>query len=154
MTDQLPGMPQGLTAEETEYVYYVEVVGLPPRKAANCARFEYRRINEPHIMQARAQVRRHVRGDLNVTKEDVTFGIKEAIERARILGEPMTEIAGWDRLIKLHGLDAPQRIDINVRASVEAYKEHVRRLSDDELMADVGAGNVIDADFYEVDRPA
>ena len=150
MTDRLPGMPQGLTSEETEYVYYVEVVGLPPRKAASMSGMEYRRINAPHVMQAREQVKHEVRGDLQVTKEDVTFGLRDAINRAKILADPMTEIAGWNSIIKLHGLDAPTRVTVSFKESVEAYKEHVRRLSDSELVAEIGAGNIIDADFYEV----
>lgn len=160
MDDQLPsasdlaGLPSftALTAEESQFVYGVEVLGLPIRVAARQAGMPLTMAAKPHLQQARELLRREVRGNLMVTKDDVTFGIKEAIERARILGEPMTEIAGWDRLIKLHGLDAPQKIDVNITATMAVLKTHVQNLSDTELANLVGADRVIDGDFYRVQR--
>ena len=48
--------------------------------------------------------------------------------------------------IKLHGLDAPQKIDINIHASMDVLKQHVRALSDDELVRLTGAGGIIVAE--------
>lgn len=160
MTDSLPaaselaGIPSmsGLTAEEASFVYNVEVIGLPARAAARQAGLPPTMISKPHLQQARELLRREVRGNLQVTKEDVTFGIKEAIDRARILGEPMTEIAGWDRLVKLHGLDAPQKVDISVHTTIEVLNQHVRGLSDVELAKALGGDTVIDGDFYRVEH--
>ena len=141
-------LPPGLTQEEAEFVYNTEVLGMPVRAAARAAGTTMGVAVKPHIQQARELVKREVRGNLNVTKEDATFGLKEAIYRAQLIGEPMTEIAGWDRLIKLHGLDAPQQVDINVKASIEVVKQQVRGLSDEELVARLGAGDIIDGEFY------
>lgn len=152
MNDLLPiaNLPPGLEQEEAEFIYNVEVLDLPTKKAAQLAGLPYGRTQQPHIAQARELVRREIRGNLNVTKEDATFGLKEAIGRARALAEPMTEIAGWDRLIKLHGLDAPQRVDINITASIEVAQRQVRGMTDAELVKSLGAGAVIDAEFYQV----
>ncbi len=155
MTDEqdllpLANIPPGLKQEEAEYVYNIEVLGLPMKKSAQLAGLPLGSATKPHIMQARELVRTELRGNLQVTKEDATHGIKEAINRAKLLAEPMTEIAGWDRLIKLHGLDSPQRIDVNLNASIEVLQQHVRGMSDVELIKALGAGGVIDAEFYEV----
>jgi hypothetical protein len=58
---------------------------------------------------------------------------------------------GWEKIAKIAGLDAPQRIDVNVTASMTVLKQHVRALPDAELARLVGGtGSVIDADFYPV----
>jgi hypothetical protein len=143
-------IPPGLTNEEAEFVYNVEVLDLPTKKAAQLAGLPYSATQGAHIKQAREMVRADMRGNLQVTREDVTFGLKEAINRARLLSEPMTEIAGWDRLMKLHGLDAPQKIDVNLTASVAALKGVARNMSDAELARLVNANDIVDAVFYEV----
>lgn len=148
----LATLPPGLEQAEAEFVYNVEVLDLPVKKAAQLAELPYSRVHQPHIVQARELVRRELRGNLNVTKEDATFGYKEAIHRAKILGEPMTEIAGWDRLVKLHGLEAPQRVDINITASIAVATQQVKSMSDADLVKSLGAAGVIDAEFYEVGR--
>ena len=152
MTDDLPlaTLPPGLEQAEAEFVYNVEVLDLPANKAAQLSGLPYSAVHRPHVIQARELVRKDLRGNLQVTKEDATFGLKDAIHRAKLLAEPMTEIAGWDRLIKLHGLDAPQRVDINITASIEVAQRQVRTMSDAELVKSLGANSVIDAEFYEV----
>ena len=148
MSDALLGLPAGFTNEEVNFVYNAEVLGLPTRKAASLAGLDYRQTNSAHLMQARESVRNEMRGNLQVTKEDVTHGLKEAIDQARTLADPMAQIAGWGALTKLHGLDAPTRIDVNLNASVEVLTTQVRQLSDADLVKSLGAGRVIDAEFY------
>lgn len=150
----LAGLPafSALTAEESQFVYYVEAVGLPLKKAARLSGLPIYMVSKPHLQQARELLRREVRGNLEVTREDVTWGLKEAISQANILADPMSQIAGWNAIIKLHGLDAPQKIDINIHASMEVLKTHVRAMSDDELVRMAGASGIIDGEFYEVGR--
>lgn len=154
LATELAGIPSmnGLTAEEATFVYNVEVIGLPARAAAKQAGLPLTMISKPHLQQARELLRREVRGGLQVTKESVTFMLFDAIERARILGEPMTEIAGVDRLIKLHGLDAPQKVDISVHTTIEVLNQQVRNLSDADLAKALGGDTIIDGDFYRVDH--
>lgn len=150
MTDQLPGMPIGMTHEEAEYVYNVEVLGLPVKKAAQMAGLDYRRINDTHVMAARTKVREQFLSGMSITKESVTHGLLDAINRAKLFGEPMTEIAGWDRIMKLHGLDQPKP-DPNVNVTINVFREKVKGMSDRELIESVGAAGIIDADFYVAD---
>lgn len=142
-------IPAGLTDDEANYVYNVEVLGLPPKKAAQLAGMPPSKMYAGHVAQAREIARNAVRGSCQVTKEDVTFGMKEAIGRAQILADPLTEILGWEKLAKLHGLDAPQKIDINVSESIKVVQEHVRSVPDNELVRLLGAGDVIDVEFYD-----
>lgn len=151
----LAGIPSmnGLSAEEAQFVYNCEVLGLPVKAAARQAGLPPTMISRPHLQQARTLLRREVQGNLAITKEDVVFGIQDAIGRARILAEPMTEIVGWEKIAKLLGYNEPQKIDVNITSSIDALKGHVRGMSDTDLARMVGAGDIIDADFYEVKQP-
>lgn len=140
----------GLTQDEMDFIYHVEVLGLPQRKAAEMAGMALNKISAPHVAQARATVRNQIRGTSQITKDDIVFGMREAIERARILSDPMTEIVGWEKIAKLLGYDAPQTVNVNITASVEVLKSNARRMSDADLVRAVGAGAVIDGDFFEV----
>lgn len=150
----LAGLPaiSSLSQEEAEFVYNVEYLGLPVKKALSLSGMPPSMVARPHIIQAREMVKRELRGALQITKEDVVHGMHEAIGRAKLLAEPATEIIGWEKIAKLLGYDAPQRIDVNVTASIEVLKGHVKTLSDAELARLAGASGVIDADFYEVGR--
>lgn len=145
-------LPPGLTQGEMEFVYNIEVLGLPPKKAASLAGVPYGLVCKPHIVQARELVKRELRGAMAITKEDVVFGMRDAIDRARILAEPMTEIVGWEKIAKLLGYDTPQKVDINITASLDVLKNQVKSLPDAELAKLVGAGGIIDAEFYEVQK--
>jgi hypothetical protein len=148
-SDQLPAF-SGLTEDEALYVYNVEVLQLPVKKAAQLAGMSLVKINKPHIMQARDLAKRELRGNLQITKEDVVNGMHDAIGRARILAEPMTEIIGWEKIAKLLGFDQPVKIDINISQTVEALQKNVRNLDDAALVKALGADNIIDAEFYEI----
>src|SRR5690606_38125020 len=83
---ELAGIPSmnGLTAEEAQFVYNCEVLGLPVRKAASMAGMPPTMVAKPHLQQARELLKRELRGAVNITKDDVVFGMREAIARARI----------------------------------------------------------------------
>ncbi len=145
-------IPSGLNNSEAEFVYSVEVLGLPVRKAASMAGLPISNACKPHVVQAREVLKRELRGAMQLTKEDISYGMQEAIKRAQLLGEPMTEIIGWEKLAKLHGFDAPQKVDINIQASVEVLQTNVRSMPDAELVKRLGAGSIIDGEFYEIDK--
>lgn len=161
MEQQLPsaadlaGIPSmsGLTAEEAQFVFNCEVLGLPVRKAASMAGLPATMVAKPHLQQARELLKREIRGAVNITKEDVVFGMREAIDRARILAEPATEIIGWKEIAKLLGYDSPQKVDINITASIDVLKTHIRAMDDSSLAELLGARGVIDGDFYRLEKP-
>lgn len=148
----LAGIPSmsGLTAEEAQFVFNCEVLGLPVRKAASMAGLPATMVSKPHLQQARELLKREVRGAVNITKEDVVHGMREAIDRARILAEPATEIIGWKEIAKLLGYDSPQKIDVNITATIDVLKAHVRTMDDTALAELLGARGVIDVDFYRL----
>ena len=142
-------LPSGLRPDEINFVYNAEVLGLPARKAANMAGMPISRIVAPHIIQARELVKRELNGHMAITKEDIVRRMDEAVHRAQLLSEPMTEIIGLEKIAKLLGYDAPKKIDINVSATLDVLRENVKSMDDAALARLVGAGDIIDGEFYE-----
>ena len=147
---QLPTVSAGLSPEEANFVYNTEVLGLPVKKAVAMSGMAPDRVSKPHIIQAREQAKRALRGAVGITKEDSIHGIRDAIWRAQLLSEPSTEIRGWEVINKMLGFDAPTRVDVNINETVRVVREQAKGLSDSELAQMLGADDVIDADFYEV----
>lgn len=145
-----PLTSEHLTPEESQFVYNLEVLGLPLARAARDAGVGINLAYQPHIIQARDLLKRTLRETTKITKDDVVFGMHDAIGRAKILGEPATEIRGWEAIAKILGYDAPQKIDINVRESINVIRDNLRELPDEELLRLADDKRVIDADFYVV----
>jgi hypothetical protein len=146
--------PAHLTQEEAQLVYNIEVLGLPLKRAAELAGIGLATAYQPHIVQARDLMRKEVQERVRLTKEDVVFGVHDAIGRARILAEPSTEIRGWEVISKLLGYDAPSKVEIDVHhtESVAAVRDHVRSLPDAELLRLADASNIVDGDFQVVGK--
>lgn len=151
--DILHVLPAGFTSEEIEFIYNTEILGLPARVAAKRANVPMSRIIAQHIVQARDQVRRAFQQTMVITRADIVHGYQEAIHMAKLQGDALTTIIGWEKTAKILGLEQPTKIDVNITASVEALQKNVKSMSDDDLMKTLGAGSIIDAEFYEVGKP-
>lgn len=141
-----------LSVEEAQFVYLSTVLELPLRAAAKMAGLPMTMVSKPHLQQAREMLKREMRGSLP-SKEDIIFGMLDAVGRAKIIAEPATEIMGLEKVAKLMGYDAAQKIDINITASISALKQHIVQFDDAQLAELVGARDVIDGDFYRVEGP-
>lgn len=142
--------PSLLTAEEEEFAYNVAIVGLAPKRAAELAGLEFRKTHQPHVKEAIARYERESLGRLRVTKEDSARGILDAIDRARIIGEPSTEIQGWKEVNAMYGHNAPQKINVQLDATLEVLAKQVKNVPTSELVKLLGAEDVIDGDFRDL----
>lgn len=147
-----PSPPSLLTEGEANFVYNLEVLGLPLRKAADMAGVKPTIATAAHVVQARELLKRELRGSTAVTREDVVFGIQDAIGRAKILADPKAEIMGWKEIGTMLGYYEPRKIDVNLNASVEVLQKNIRTIPTNELVKRLGADSIIDADFYEVEQ--
>lgn len=107
----------------------------------------------PHVVAAREDIRKHIRGKLAVSREDVLQGLLDARQRAQHLSEPITEIAAWDRIIKMMGYDAPLKVEYANQTTVKVLRDQASRLSDAELVQACRGdlGDAIDVAFYPVE---
>jgi len=67
-------------------------------------------LKDERVVRYLSKVRQHQEKRFEIRRENVVEGILDAIGRAKMLGEPATEIRGWESLAKLQGLNAPERV--------------------------------------------
>ena len=142
--------PSLLTAEEEEFAYNVAIVGLAPKRAAELAGLDFRKTCAPHVKEAVARYERESLGRLRVTKEDSARGILDAVDRARIIGEPSTEIQGWKEINAMYGHNAPQKVNLQLDATLSVLAKQAKAMPTGELVKLLGADNVIDGDFRDL----
>jgi phage terminase small subunit len=70
----------------------------------------------------------------DMSRKRVMDGFLEAIEQAKLMSEPMTQVAGWREIAKMCGYYAPEvkRIDINVTS--QRVMSQLETLSDADLL--------------------
>lgn len=144
-----------LTDKELQFLYNVEALRMPITRAGELAgvKSPLYLIKKPHMVAARAKMCDAVRGNVDFSREDVAAGFKEAIDQAKVLADPMAQIAGWREIAKLKGYDKIPSVVVNVHASMEQFKKELQHLPTEELLKIAGA-DIIDADFYQVEPHA
>lgn len=146
---------KSLAAEEQKFLYNLEVLGMPPERAAVIAGItdtNYPNIlARPDVQLAREKMRGQLRQSVQLTREDVINGYKEAIDMARIINEPMPMIAGWTAISKLLGFDKPQEVNITINGDVREVRRQIRAMPEVELLKLADENSIIDGDFYPVD---
>ncbi len=130
------GILSGLTiAQATRNAGYPSTNGTAARSA----------VVQNILDEARANLRRAS----NVKKADVVLGVLDAIDRAKLAGEPNTEINGWKEVAKLLGYYAPEVKKIDLTLTQGRIKSKFEQMSDDELL-ELASRNVIEGE-YELD---
>lgn len=144
-----------LTPDEQKLVYNIEVLGMTAERAAELCGMTttYKNVLvKPEVMEARAKLKTHLRHATAITREDVISGLKEAIEMAKLINEPMPMIAGWNAISKLLGYDKPQEVKITIEGNVREMRKQIRALPESELLRLADDSKIIDADFYPLDE--
>lgn len=152
--DSLTATPSNDELSETEQklLYNVEVLGLNPTRAGELAGVSnpHAVLKRPQVLAAREKMKVALRGRVNITRDDVVNGMLEAIDQAKLIADPMAQIAGWREIAKILGYDQTRKIEININAPANRVREQLQQLSDDDLIELAGAENIIDAEFHEV----
>ncbi len=146
-------MAEELTQLEQDLVTHIEVYGMSVTRAAALLEINNPQhlLNKPRVQMAREAARRQLQAKTKITKETVTNGIQEAIEQAKLLGDPMAQIRGWSEIGKLHDLYGPTKVTVQLRGAMDEMRRELQAMPDDELLQLASdAADVIDADFYRV----
>lgn len=140
-----------LSEPEQQFLYNLEVLGLPQARAAEMAGLTgapHDVLKRPHIVSAREQVKAATRARVNITKDDVVRGYQDAIGQAVLLSDPMAQIAGWREIAKILGYDGAKEVHLHLNGDVKQVRRQIAQLNDNELVKLLEADNVIDGDFY------
>ncbi len=142
----------GLDEVEQQMLYNVEVLRLPVKRAAQVAGAGngYEMMQRPHILAARERLRVALRNRVEITREDVVAGLKEAVDQAVILADPMAQIAGWREIGKMLGYDKTPNVNIHIQGTIDQVRQQFKEMPMDRLLAESGMSGAIDADFVQV----
>jgi hypothetical protein len=79
---------------------------------------------------------------LSISRDCVVAGLLEAVDQARVKGDPAAMISGWKEIGRMLGLYsvAEFKVDVSVGADIETIR--LNALSDFELMALIEAGQL------------
>lgn len=155
MTASLTNM-HALTEEQKKFIYFLDVVGVSVVRATELSGLTIyaanKMLDDPDVAHYRKVQKDLARHKLGFTREDITEGIHDAVQQAKLLADPMAQIRGWTEIARINGLDAPKKVEVEVTHITDpnAPTEQIRQLSMPELAKLVDDGKVIDADFYVV----
>lgn len=110
-------------------------------------------LQDPRVQEFLAELRQGQKKRAQVTRDEVILGIKDAIDRARVLGEPRTEIAGWESINKMMGFNAPDRVVHELPEDTRELMEMLKEMSSDQIAEIAGMDDIIDLkpeDFKQV----
>jgi hypothetical protein len=107
--------------------------------------------NHPDIKKALSSEHRKNAYMLGLTREDVLEGMMDAIGQARLIADPMAQIAGWREIAKICGFYAPEVKKIELGDSAKTFLARLEQMDDEELLKMANA-EVIDVDFTELPR--
>lgn len=83
-------------------------------------------------------------------REDIVKGILSAIDDAKTLSDPATQIKGWSELAKMFGYYEPERKIVEISVEEATAKQQLATMSNEDL-ARLAGGAVYDAVYSVVD---
>ena len=104
------------------------------------------------VKNALAERREELSSATQITRAGVLNGILDAIEMARLQGEPLAMLAGYRDISKMMGYNAPEVKKVEVTASQGRLRHKMESLSDEELLrlADGESMDVLEGEFRVV----
>jgi len=132
-----------LTSREERYLENIKV-GMDPRPAVLAAGYKdatdalERMKRRPIVQRELAKVYQAARRKVNITRDQVLEGFKDAINDAKLAGDPNTQIKGWTEIGKMCGFYAPEERKVTVELSNADLARQIESLSTEELLEIAG----------------
>lgn len=111
----------------------------------------YRVLKRPEVAAFLLQLQKEARDEFDFQRKEVVQGLKEAIDQAKILEEPMAQIAGWREIAKVLGHYEPETKRIILSTEEENRKRQLGMM-DEKLLLEMAGNQFIDAEFTLVDN--
>lgn len=103
---------------------------------------------KPHVAAAIAKERAKAERVSDMSKKKVMDGFIEAIEQAKLMADPGSQIQGWKEIARMCGYYEPTKVQVEVSVSAKRLFSKFEVLSDEELLK-LAETEIIDAE-YEV----
>ncbi len=143
-----------LSAKQQAFVQ-ARAHGKKPQEAARIAGYScpqksgYQHDKQPDIVAAVKKEFRRAEKVSDMNKKRVMDGILEAIDQAKLMAEPMTQIAGWREVAKMCGYYEPTKVQLDVSVSAKRLFSKFETMSDEELLR-LAETEIIEVDDFEV----
>lgn len=148
-----PANPTELTDKQAAYVD-ARASGLNKQDSAGLAGYahpahEAKNLEKlPKITQSLLAERAKNAYMIGMTRDKVLQGMLDAVTDAKILADPMSQIAGWREIAKICGFYAPEVRQIQLTGPTARVLERMQELSDEELLQ-IAQSDVIDVEAIE-----
>ena len=110
-------------------------------------------MRNPRVLAYIEEIRARNMEELQLERKDVVHGIVDAIQDAKILNEPSTQIRGWEVLAKMLGFNEPERHQHVLKGEIEVVERRIKDMSTAELLAQMNHINTklqaVDAEVVE-----
>jgi phage terminase small subunit len=144
---------EGLTAQEESLIQHL-LQGVPKSAAGRMAGYKFRDmkrgidrvLKKPLVVSRIRQLQTEIRNKHEITRDDVLDGFKDAINDAKLAGDPGNQINGWREIAKVLGYYAPEVRKIEVSDKQAKALEQLSQMSEEDLMQIAGK-DVIDGEF-------
>ena len=143
-------------ARRLKAIEAVTVMGMTRKEASEYSGLAPGTISQllakPEIKEYIGKIQKQEEKKFKITREQVLEGFMEAIQDAKLLSEPATQIRGWEQIAKMEGFYAPERREVDLP---EDTKEMIRSLQDldtDTLAKIAGQDNMIDLNENDFQR--
>lgn len=109
-------------------------------------------MKNPKVMAAIAVEREEYAKASGMTKNKVIEGFSEAIDLARIKGDPIAMIAGWREIGKMCGFYEAQKTEIKLSVQGQVLVSRLNSMTDEELLQLAeGDSAVLEGEFRVLD---
>jgi hypothetical protein len=96
----------------------------------------------PKITQALVNERAKNAYMLGLTRDKVLQGFIDAIDQAKLLADPVAQIAGWREVAKVCGFYAPEVKKVELTGTAKRVIDRMQQLTDQELLEIAAADDI------------
>lgn len=151
---------EGARTRRLRVIEAVAVMGMTHAEAAAYANVSKKSVS---ALLAHEKVQQYIKDlqeahakRLNVGRERVIEGMLEAIEHAKQMNEPATQIRGWEAIAKMQGHNAPERHVHELPEETQRMLATMQNMTDDQVAKLADMDGVVELrpgiDFKEVDN--
>jgi hypothetical protein len=99
-------------------------------------------LTRPYVKDMIAAARARTAEENQITRATVLDGLKEAIDLARIIGDPAVMVAGWREIGKMCGFYEAVKVKVDMSGNAVAFSAKLMQLSDEELLRLAGGETI------------
>jgi phage terminase small subunit len=144
---------EGLTAQEESLIQHL-LQGVPKSAAGRMAGYKFKNmkpamdrvLKKPLVIARIRELQNQIRQKHEITRDDVLDGFKEAINDAKLAGDPGNQINGWREIAKVLGYYAPELKKVEVSHKQAKALEQLQQMSEEDLM-EIAGNDAIDGEF-------